>query len=194
MDMQNKAIGYKSIGVRFLAALIKIYEARGVQVEKLLSKNKTPVNKTNVTDDLCERSNIAAQYVDKIHAELDLLRGYKPLTLVSANDAGADVKRMCVDLKNLGLNNIQIAVQLNKRGYLYTTKMCPKGIPFTAQHVSLIIHGRMYWENGKFVSCMRDKQTAKRNREYRIAKENSNKIETLYKKSTAERIRNPHNK
>jgi hypothetical protein len=181
MDMQNKAIGYKSIGVRFLAALIKIYEARGVQVEKLLSKNKTPINKTNVCNDLFES-----------YAGLDSLRGYKTITF--ANDAGADVKRMCVDLKNLGLNNIQIAVQLNKRGYLYTTKMCPKGIPFTAQHVSLIIHGRMYWENGKFVSCMRDKQTAKRNREYRIAKENSNKIATLWNKASAERIRNPHNK
>jgi hypothetical protein len=180
MDMQNKAIGYKSIGVRFLAALIKIYEARGVQVEKLLSKNKTPINKTNVCNDLFES-----------YAGLDSLRGYKTITF--ANDAGADVKRMCVDLKKLGLNNIQIAEQLNKRGYVYATKM-QSAVPFTAQHISLIIHGRMYWENGKFVSCMRDRQTAARNREYRKAKENSNKIATLYNKAVAERIRNPHNK
>jgi hypothetical protein len=175
MDMQNKAIGYKSIGVRFLAALIKIYEARGVQVEKLLSKNKTP----DVTDkDYFMLPNEGAQLVWSKN---------------NSNIAGADVKRMCMDLKNLGLNNIQIAVQLNKRGYVYVTKMQP-AVPFTAQHVSLIIHGRMYWENDKFVSCMRDKQTAKRNREYRIAKENSNKIATLWNKASAERIRNPHNK
>lgn len=180
MDMQNKAIGYKSIGVRFLAALIKIYEARGVQVEKLLSKNKTPINKTNVTDDLFKR-----------YDKLDLVRGCETLTF--ENGAGADVKRMCVDLKKLGLNNIQIAVQLNKRGYVYVTKMQP-AVPFTAQHVSLIIHGRMYWENGKFVSCMRDRQTAARNREYRKAKEEIDKISTLYGKEAAKRIHNPHNK
>lgn len=181
MHLQNKIIGYKSIGVRFLAALIKIYEARGVQVEKLLSKNKTPINKTNVTDDLFER-----------YAGLDSLRDLETLTF--ANDAGADVKRMCVDLKNVAFDNSYIAQHLNKRGYLYVTKMRPTGIPFTAQHVSLIIHGRMYWEDGKFVSCMRDRQTAARNRKYRKLNEEIGKIETLYKKAAAERIRNPHNK
>lgn len=152
MDMQNKAVGYKSIGVRFLAALIKIYEARGVQVEKLLSKNKA--SETWVTD----------------------------------------VKQEFIELSQLGLNHSQIAQQLNKRGCLYRTRMQPKGVAFTAQHVSLIINGRMYWDDGKFVSCMRDRQIAKRNREYRKAKENSNKIATLYNKASAERIRNPHNK